>query len=81
MRDKSAMVIGAGIAGLSAGCYAKMNGYRTQMGGGSFEIILFVVHKPLPCVRSGPHRQGALSLTDRNLPRFTEGLLRQVQGH
>lgn len=31
MPDKSVIVIGAGIAGLSAGCYAQMNGYRAQI--------------------------------------------------
>lgn len=29
--DKSITIIGAGIAGLSAGCYAQMNGYRTKI--------------------------------------------------
>lgn len=29
--EKSIIIIGAGIAGLSAGCYARMNGYRTQI--------------------------------------------------
>ncbi len=29
--DKSIIIIGAGIAGLSAGCYGQMNGYRTQI--------------------------------------------------
>ena len=29
--DKSITIIGAGIAGLSAGCYARMNGYRTRI--------------------------------------------------
>lgn len=29
--DKSIAIIGAGIAGLSAGCYAQMNGYRTKI--------------------------------------------------
>jgi phytoene dehydrogenase-like protein len=28
---QSVIVIGAGVAGLSAGCYAQMNGYRAQM--------------------------------------------------
>jgi phytoene dehydrogenase-like protein len=28
---KSIIIIGAGIAGLSAGCYARMNGYRTRI--------------------------------------------------
>jgi phytoene dehydrogenase-like protein len=28
---KTIIIIGAGIAGLSAGCYAQMNGYRTQI--------------------------------------------------
>jgi phytoene dehydrogenase-like protein len=31
MPDKSIIIIGAGIAGLSAGCYAQMNGYRTKI--------------------------------------------------
>lgn len=31
MADKSIIIIGAGVAGLSAGCYAQMNGYRTQI--------------------------------------------------
>jgi phytoene dehydrogenase-like protein len=31
MSEKSIIIIGAGIAGLSAGCYAQMNGYRTQI--------------------------------------------------
>jgi len=29
MNEKTVAIIGAGIAGLSAGCYARMNGYRT----------------------------------------------------
>jgi phytoene dehydrogenase-like protein len=29
--DKSVMIVGAGIAGLSAGCYARMNGYRATV--------------------------------------------------
>jgi phytoene dehydrogenase-like protein len=32
--EKSIIIIGAGIAGLSAGCYGQMNGYKTQI----FEI-------------------------------------------
>lgn len=31
MGQKSIIIIGAGIAGLSAGCYGQMNGYRTQI--------------------------------------------------
>ena len=31
MADKSIIIIGAGIAGLSTGCYGQMNGYRTQI--------------------------------------------------
>jgi phytoene dehydrogenase-like protein len=31
MTEKSIIIIGAGIAGLSTGCYAQMNGYRTQI--------------------------------------------------
>ncbi len=31
MQERSTIIIGAGIAGLSAGCYGQMNGYRTQI--------------------------------------------------
>ncbi|MGQ9554871.1 MAG: phytoene desaturase family protein [Anaerolineae bacterium] len=31
MADKSVIIIGAGMAGLSTGCYARMNGYRTHI--------------------------------------------------
>lgn len=31
MTEKSIIVIGAGLAGLSTGCYAQMNGYRTHI--------------------------------------------------
>jgi phytoene dehydrogenase-like protein len=31
MPERTLLVIGAGIAGLSAGCYAQMNGYRTRL--------------------------------------------------
>ena len=31
MTEKSIIIIGAGIAGLTAGCYARMNGYNTQI--------------------------------------------------
>ncbi|MCX5644345.1 MAG: NAD(P)/FAD-dependent oxidoreductase [Phycisphaerae bacterium] len=31
MEQKSIIIAGAGIAGLSAGCYGQMNGYRTQI--------------------------------------------------
>lgn len=29
MRDKTILIIGAGVAGLAAGCYAQMNGFRS----------------------------------------------------
>ena len=29
--DKKVIIIGAGLAGLSAGCYAKMNGFKSQI--------------------------------------------------
>ncbi len=29
--EESIIIIGAGIAGLTAGCYASMNGYSTRM--------------------------------------------------
>ncbi len=31
MTDRSVLIIGAGVGGLSAGCYAQMNGYRTRI--------------------------------------------------
>ncbi len=31
MSEKTMMIIGAGIAGLSTGCYGRMNGYRTSI--------------------------------------------------
>jgi len=31
MEQKSIIIIGAGLAGLSTGCYAQMNGYRSQI--------------------------------------------------
>ncbi|MGW8251775.1 MAG: NAD(P)-binding protein, partial [Anaerolineales bacterium] len=31
LAEKSIIIIGAGAAGLSAGCYAQMNGYRTKI--------------------------------------------------
>ena len=31
MAEKSIVIIGAGLAGLSAGCYAQMNGYKTRI--------------------------------------------------
>jgi phytoene dehydrogenase-like protein len=31
MEDKSIIIIGAGFAGLSAGIYAQMNGYKTRI--------------------------------------------------
>jgi phytoene dehydrogenase-like protein len=31
MPEKSIIIIGAGLAGLSAGCYGRMNGYRVQV--------------------------------------------------
>ena len=31
MNEKSIIIIGAGLAGLSAGCYAQMNGYRSHI--------------------------------------------------
>ena len=31
MRDRSIAIVGAGVAGLAAGCYAQMNGYQTRI--------------------------------------------------
>ena len=31
MKEKTVIIIGGGIAGLAAGCYGQMNGYRTQI--------------------------------------------------
>ena len=53
MAEKSIIIIGAGLAGLSTGCYAQMNGYKTQ---------IFELHNlPGGCVRVGSSR-GILSM-------------------
>ena len=44
---KSLIIIGAGIGGLAAGCYAQMNGYRTQI----FEMHALPVETPLTTER------------------------------
>ena len=31
MANESIIIIGAGLAGLSSGCYSQMNGYKTQI--------------------------------------------------
>jgi phytoene dehydrogenase-like protein len=31
MTDRSILIVGAGIGGLSTGCYTRMNGYRTTI--------------------------------------------------
>jgi phytoene desaturase len=31
MTDGSVLIIGAGLAGLAAGCFAQMNGYRSRI--------------------------------------------------
>ncbi|EEM80630.1 FAD dependent oxidoreductase [Bacillus thuringiensis serovar huazhongensis BGSC 4BD1] len=31
MRNKTAIIIGAGVAGMAAGCYLQMNGYKTKI--------------------------------------------------
>jgi len=31
MTEKSLIIIGAGLAGLSTGCYAQMNGYQSHI--------------------------------------------------
>jgi phytoene dehydrogenase-like protein len=31
MKEKTILIIGAGVAGLAAGCYGQMNGYRTKI--------------------------------------------------
>ena len=31
MGDKTIAIVGAGMAGLAAGCYAQMNGYKTTI--------------------------------------------------
>jgi phytoene dehydrogenase-like protein len=43
------MIIGGGIAGLSAGCYAQMNGYRTE---------IFEMHNLLGGLCTAWNRQG-----------------------
>jgi glycerol-3-phosphate dehydrogenase len=31
VKEKSIIIIGGGLTGLSAGCYGRMNGYRTSI--------------------------------------------------
>lgn len=31
MNEKSIVIVGAGMAGLSAGCYVRMNGYKATI--------------------------------------------------
>ena len=31
MKEKSAIIIGAGLAGLATGIYAQMNGFKTEI--------------------------------------------------
>lgn len=47
--EKSIIIIGAGIAGLSAGCYGQMNGYQTQ---------IFEMHDKTGGVCTGWKRKG-----------------------
>ena len=49
MADKRVIIIGAGIAGLSAGCYGQMNGYQTE---------IFEMHTQPGGLCTGWHRQG-----------------------
>ena len=49
MADKSIIIIGAGIAGLSAGCYAQMNGYKSR---------IFEMHKKAGGLCTSWKRQG-----------------------
>ncbi|MGI6210019.1 MAG: phytoene desaturase family protein, partial [Anaerolineae bacterium] len=49
MADKSVIIVGAGMAGLSAGCYARMNGYQTR---------IFEMHNQPGGLCTSWHRQG-----------------------
>jgi phytoene dehydrogenase-like protein len=49
MVEKSIIIIGAGLAGLSAGCYGQMNGYRT---------LIFEMHDRAGGVCTGWQRKG-----------------------
>ena len=56
--EKTIIIIGAGIAGLAAGCYAQMNGYRSQI----FELHTL----PVACAPPGsaaPTSSMAASIT------------------
>jgi phytoene dehydrogenase-like protein len=48
-RDDTIIIIGAGISGLAAGCYAQMNGYRSQ---------IFEMHDQPGGLCTAWHRQG-----------------------
>lgn len=49
MENKSIIIIGGGVSGLSAGCYAQMNGYHSQV---------FEMHNRSGGVCTGWYRQG-----------------------
>jgi phytoene dehydrogenase-like protein len=49
MEEKPIIIIGAGLAGLSAGCYGRMNGYRT---------LIFEMHDKAGGVCTGLATQG-----------------------
>ncbi len=51
MKDRSIIIIGGGIAGLSAGCYGRMNGYSTT---------IFEMHKKPGGLCTSWKRQGYL---------------------
>jgi phytoene desaturase len=51
MADKSMIIIGAGLAGLSTGCHAQMKGYRSHI----FEHHTVPGGGVPPCLYSGRH--------------------------
>ncbi len=56
MQDKTIVIIGAGFAGLAAGIYARMNGYRSQ---------IFEMHTLPGGIQSGRRLRQALCKEDR----------------
>ena len=61
MNEKTIAIIGAGVSGLAAGCYGRMNGYRTH-------TLLIASTRGSPLGETGGH-----TWLKRNVPRCVRG--------
>jgi thioredoxin reductase len=68
--NKSIIIIGAGIAGLSAGCYGQLNGYQTKI----FELPFRpAASAPPGSARATPSTAACTGLGDRITSAAGEG--------